>query len=351
MDIAHIFANPESPILMPAPNLRTTAVIPCAVCEGQQITVLAVRDRHGQPLENVLCRACGLVWVDPRPSNQSLEKFYSAEYRQQYKKSFQPKPKHLYRETLRASARLRDFLSHYQAGMRVLDIGAGAGFFSYVLRAQGIDSDGIEPNEHYAEFARSQLGLASVRTGFLLDITQRDYYHLITINHVFEHLPEPRAALAHMHSLLTVGGRVLMEVPNIEAVYHAPNKIFHLGHLYWYNPATLTALAAQCGFTLLQLDTHGSTQHIRVVLQKSATPVATTAVAHLVAGNADKVQAVRQGHTVRGHFLSARPYVRLAKKIVQYAREYLATRRFSNARELCDAIVKKWPLGRSQPHA
>ena len=196
---------------MPAPNLRTTAVIPCAVCEGQQITVLAFRDRHGQPLENVLCRACGLVWVDPRPSNQSLEKFYSAQYRQQYKKSFQPKPKHLYRETLRASARLRDFLPHYQAGMRVLDIGAGAGFFSYVLRAQGIDSDGIEPNEHYAEFARSQLGLASVRTGFLLDITQRDHYHLITINHVFEHLPEPRAALAHMHSLLTTGGRVLME--------------------------------------------------------------------------------------------------------------------------------------------
>lgn len=330
---------------MSAPTRRTTAVIPCALCAGQDITVLAVRDRHAQPLENVLCHTCGLVWVDPRPSNDSLERFYSAQYRQQYKKSFQPKPKHLYRETLRACARVSDFLPYYHAGMRVLDIGAGAGFFSYVLHAQGIASDGIEPNEHYAEFARWQLGLASIRTGFLLDVTERDHYDLITINHVFEHLPEPRAALAHMHLLLRAGGRILMEVPNIEAVYHAPGKIFHLGHLYWYNPATLTALAAQCGFTLLKLATPGSTQHIRVVLLKSVTPPDAAEVAQITVGNARKVLAIRHAHTALAHFLSARPYLRLAKKIVQYAREYTYVRRFSNARELCNAVLKQWPPG------
>lgn len=250
-------------------NTNTTAFLPCALCGNNHVQVVGERDRDGKPLRNVLCIACGMVWVDSRPSDENIDKFYSSDYRLRYKGAYQPKPKHCYRETLRAITRINRFLPVYQPGMRVLDVGAGAGFFAYALKRKGILIDGIEPNEEYANYARAELDLHNVRTGFLKDIEEDDSYDLITINHVFEHLPDPCLSMQQMHRILRSEGRVIMEVPNVEATYHAPNKIFHIGHLYWYNPQTIQALAMRFGFTVDDVQLAPGTKHINLVLRKS----------------------------------------------------------------------------------
>lgn len=120
--------------------------LPCAVCGESTVKTISEKDRDAKPLTSVICTNCGLVWVDPQPSAENTEKFYSTEYRKQYKGAFQPKLKHCYRETLRAIERTVRFLPVYQSNMHVLDIGAGACFFAYVLKKKGITIDGIEPN-------------------------------------------------------------------------------------------------------------------------------------------------------------------------------------------------------------
>lgn len=325
-----------------SPPSPRAATVPCAVCDGSEVLPIADRDRRGGLLHTVLCAFCGLVWVDPRPATAAIARFYAADYRLAYKGALQPKARHCHRETLRAIERAERFLAVHRPSMRVLDVGAGAGFFAYVLRRKGIDIDGIEPNEAYSTFAHTTLGLERIRRGGLHDLAASGQYDLITLNHVLEHLPDPRAALRHLHALLATGGQLLVEVPNIEATYHAPDNLFHVGHLYWFNPTTLSALALQCGFAVAELRIVPGTGHIDVRLAKrDAAPPGDEAKA-LLPGNAARVLSVRRAHTALRHFLSPTPYVRALAKVRRYAGEQRAIRGAGDRRAICDALCDRW---------
>lgn len=301
--------------------------------------MISHKDRDGQPLTNVMCDSCGLVWVDPQPTTESTKQFYSTDYRKQYKGAFQPKLKHCYRETHRAIDRVSRFLTVYKDGMKVLDIGAGAGFFAYVLQKKGIQIDGIEPNQDYSEYAQSHLRLYAIKTGFLQDIVANNQYDLITINHVFEHLPSPRPALDHMNKLLKNGGYIILEVPNIEADYHAPNKVFHVGHLYWYNPNTIRALALQHGFKIEDMYIINGTKHINLILKKCNKSQAFDAELNmLLVGNAARVEGLMQQYTLLKHYLSLTPYLRFFGKMKQYYKEHAYVKHFDDGKEICDAV-------------
>lgn len=322
--------------------MHAEARIPCAVCGKRDVTVVALEDRLGKPLRSVCCRACGLVWVDPRPDTQAIDRFYAEDYRQQYKGDPQPKPKHCHRQTLGAIERAQALRPRLRQGLRVLDVGAGAGFFAYAMQRLGLAIDGIEPNRGYARFARETLGLERVQVGFLQGLRPEAPYDLVTIHHVFEHLPDPREAMAHLRALLAPDGRVLMEVPNIEATYHAPNRVFHLGHLYWFNPANLQALALQCGFAVESLRLVPRTSHIAIELRRSEAGADTARIAALLEGNAERVAAALRRHTLLAHYLGAAPYRRVLRKAWQYGREQLGVRGLRDGRAICDAACDDW---------
>ena len=327
--------------MSPSPSpLRSET--PCAVCAGQDIETVARKDREGRALHSVLCRQCGLVRVEPLPSAAAMAAFYADHYRQAYKGAHQPKPKHCHRQTLGAIERAEALLPMLRPGMRLLDVGAGAGFFPYVLKRRGILVDGIEPNAGYARFGREQLGVDTLRTGFLHEWQPDTPYDLITIHHVFEHLPEPREALRQLRALLAPTGRVLMEVPNIEATYHAPGHVFHIGHLHWFNPATLQALVRQEGFAVASLRLVPRTAHLAIELRRSDESAGAEEISALLDGNAERVRTLLRRHTWLSHYLGPTPYRRLARKARQYAEERLRVRGQPNGRAICDALCEAW---------
>lgn len=321
----------------------TTSDLPCALCGHQEVDVIADRDRHGAPLRNVLCRHCGLVWVDPRPDHEALKTFYAESYRADYKGATEPKKKHCYREMHRANDRVRRLAAFYSPGDRVLDIGAGAGFFSRVLAENGVDYLGIEPNAGYATFARETLGLSGVKVGFLADLDGEARFDIITINHVFEHLPDPNESLARMWRLLRPGGRIIMEVPNAEADYHSPDKVFHVGHLYWYTPSTLAAMVVKNGMGVLDVALTPGTRHVNMVMHRNELGEGDWRA--LYAGNYARLRAFFRQRTRLRHFLSPRPYRRFVEKMAGYAAERRHVRAFDDKR----ALVESVPVARIGP--
>lgn len=326
---------------MSAPDIATECTIPCNLCGSRDIEILATRDRNNRPLQTVICRDCGLVWTDPRPSAVATREFYSKEYRRQYKATLQPKMKHVYRDINRAMTRFNRIRQLLTPGMKILDIGAGGGFFPYVVKQNGFAVTGLEPNSGYAQYARDEFQL-DIQTGFIQDIEfEENSYDVITLNHVLEHLEDPYTALIRLCNWLRPGGYLNVEVPNIEATYHAPRKKFHLAHLYSFNPDNLKLLGGKAGFSLSDLQLVPGTNHINIIFQKPEQPLAEnrSRTSGSIAGNYERIRKIYDAHTTPAHYLSLSPYLRFLRKNAAYLKEKIAVSRFNRGREVADYLI------------
>jgi 2-polyprenyl-3-methyl-5-hydroxy-6-metoxy-1,4-benzoquinol methylase len=226
----------------------------CNLCQSHEGTLVAAKDRHGQPLPVTCCATCGLTYVDPIPTRDELARFYAERYRLEYKQASRPRLKHIYRAGKVALGRLRiaGLLSAPPA--RVLDCGAGGGEFSYLLTSRGYRLTGIEPNDGYREYARAEYGV-DLRPGTLDDNEfSSAEFDLITIFHVLEHVPDPRAALRRLAAWLKPGGHLYIEVPNALTDVSSPSNLYHRAHLYYFAAAPLAALAQQAGLATVLID-------------------------------------------------------------------------------------------------
>ncbi|MFO0518629.1 MAG: class I SAM-dependent methyltransferase [Betaproteobacteria bacterium] len=312
----------------------TRAGIPCNLCQSTEVTVLATQGRDNAPLRTVACRACGLVWSDPRPHD--ARRFYSEDYRLEYKGSFVPRPKHVLRAGRVALARLGLIRPLLRPGLRILDIGSGGGEFAYLLRSLGHQVEGVEPNRGYAEFSMREYGL-QVHRGFVDEVAlQPGRYDLITIWHVLEHTENPAAVLRQLREALAPGGALVVEVPNVEGPRRSVGSTFHEAHLYNFNDATLAAMGAQADLKPLEVTPSPDRGNLVAVFRREAVEAPSAPVA--LPGNHERVAASVLGHRTLAYWTSARPYTRIAHHLWRPLTEAAALCIPLAARERLDAL-------------
>lgn len=221
---------------------------------GDRLELVSEHDRRGRPLRTVVCMDTGLVRNDPIPGDAELARFYAEDYRKEYKSAATPRRRQVLRNFRRAAAHIRGFRDVLTPARRVLDVGAGSGEFAFLMQALGKEVTGVEPNEGYAAWCREALGL-DVRTAHLApDLFSPGSFDLIRLNHVLEHLNDPVGYLRMIADWLAPGGRLWVEVPNIEvyAREKSVGNMFHYGHIFNFNPWTLRAAAGLAGLEELE---------------------------------------------------------------------------------------------------
>jgi 2-polyprenyl-3-methyl-5-hydroxy-6-metoxy-1,4-benzoquinol methylase len=250
-----------------APHRAVTA---CNLCQSHEGTLVSIQDRHGRPLPVTCCASCGLTYVDPIPTRDELGRFYAERYRLEYKQASRPRLKHIYRAGKVALGRLRIAGLLAAPPARVLDCGAGGGEFSYLLTSRGYRLTGIEPNDGYREYARTEYGV-DLRPGTLddSDFGPREF-DLITIFHVLEHVPDPRAALQRLAGWLKPGGHLYIEVPNALTDVSSPTNLYHRAHLYYFAAAPLAALAQHAGLSTVLVDGGAQNANLTAIFRRSA---------------------------------------------------------------------------------
>lgn len=103
----------------------------------------------------------------------------------------------------------------------VLDVGCGRGGFGRTLRTVlGTDAVilGVDAVEDNVASARVGHGYDDVLHGYFPEVLPRGLrqFDLITFLDVLEHMLDPWSTLAHAHSMLTPGGRVVAAIPSIQ---------------------------------------------------------------------------------------------------------------------------------------
>lgn len=186
---------------------------------------------------NVICKTCGLVYVEPKMSKEELAKFYAEDYRKIYGG----------RHSLDAEKRHAETAYRLMPKGKHLDIGCSTGELLKLTRGTG-----IEPNlEHYG-IARSN-GLNVVNTN-LEEYQTEERFDIITMLNALEHVYSPTEVLRKIHGLLADDGFVLISVPNVlSTAINIPVDAFLSNcHLYNFSVDTLKTIFNKCGFKVVR---------------------------------------------------------------------------------------------------
>ena len=273
-------------------------------------------DRRGKPLKTVVCMETGLVRNDPVPGDEELAKFYAEDYRKDYKASEKPRKRQILRNFRRVAAHVSEFSDVLDQAQDVLDVGAGSGEFAYLMTRRGKKVTGIEPNKGYAAYCRQDLGL-DVRTEHLSgDLFAGKQFDLIRLNHVLEHLNDPVRYLSMIAAWLRPGGRLYVEVPNIETYAREKSRgnMFHYGHIWNFNPWTLRTAAALAGLEECPETAARSADTTGVFFRQAETGVTEHATN---AENAAHVLSMIQRHYAGGFpkGKAAKPFAKIGARI------------------------------------
>jgi 2-polyprenyl-3-methyl-5-hydroxy-6-metoxy-1,4-benzoquinol methylase len=215
-------------------------------------------DREGG-LSVVACPACGHVQLDP--PEYSIE-FYNEDGQINYvvHNYGTPLEKILEHSWIEARRRVERFAERGLGLFRAVDVGGGYGFFGSELKRALPEADVIvlEPSARRAEMGRDHLrgrGDAVGQPQFQVGLLDSDYvernagtFDLVTLWHVVEHVTDPVGLLANAFALLRPGGRVCVEVPNLndELLSLSPafrDRSFMIEHVSYFSPALLGRLA------------------------------------------------------------------------------------------------------------
>ena len=240
---------------------------PCDLCgEREAITLFHGRDyRFGRPEEYpvVQCRSCGLVRIDPRPTQDALNDLYETEY--PVEEVDAPEPGTPRWQRLRelwhriAGNYAERLIARASKGESVLDVGCAYGKFLLPLKRKGLKVYGVEVNPRGVAYCRAA-GI-NVFCGTLEDAQIPDaLVDTVILSQVLEHVRSPIQTLKEIHRVLKPGGRVFVLCPNgdgyLRTLFGRYWHGWHIPfHLYVFTPQTLTRVAEAAGFAVARIET------------------------------------------------------------------------------------------------
>ena len=122
----------------------------CPICEGSRGELL-----HPEgSFQMVRCLLCQFVFLNPRPTSDSLFRFYQ-KYLPEEESSVESW-ENMMKAVFRRAANL---LQQYRRDGRLLDVGTGFGFFLAEMKKRGWDATGVEISKKAMDYAKDILGL------------------------------------------------------------------------------------------------------------------------------------------------------------------------------------------------
>jgi SAM-dependent methyltransferase len=228
----------------------------CPLCGSDRI-----RQRHQikkyKPAFNIdICDACGFMFMNPRLNDSAVLSLYDEDY-------YAGKAEYSYydeRDAEKYSRYVWDRRIHiihrHVTGGNILDIGSSFGGF-LKSASKFYVPHGIEVSSYAGGYSKSAIG-STVHIGTLHDHPFRgDYFSVITMIELLEHLPDPVFSLQEGYRLLREGGLLLIQTANmsgLQAKILGKNYAYFMpGHLSYFTKRNLVAALEKCGFRKIKV--------------------------------------------------------------------------------------------------
>jgi len=217
------------------------------------------------------CSNCNLYFLNPRPNSSTIMKYYPDDYFA-YGIDYNAASlksrlglflyKKLFTDKINIPKLVLFPLKKFMMGLivkkdaKVLDVGTGAGGWLLVINKLGMEGYGLDPCKKAIKLAKKH-GL-KVKAGTLQSSNYPDnFFDIITLYNVIEHVHNPLEDLRELKRILKPGGTLIIYTPNTGSLFFKTTKENwpHLGapqHLNLFSTKTLDICAKKIGFQCIQ---------------------------------------------------------------------------------------------------
>lgn len=230
----------------------------CMICGGDNKEELLVKGKY----KVTRCTNCGLVFVQPHPSSQELQRLYSRDY---FEEEHYPGGYWACRETTRRELlRILRRIEELSGGKgRILDVGCGLGYFAKLAQDSGWEVRGTEISLYAAKEAQKRLGTDVIFGGDLVEAEYADdWFDAVVFLDVLEHVTNPLAQVGEAYRITRPGGIVAITTPNVgskraKGSLESWPYLAVPEHLYLFSPATVKRILESAGFEVVTINKAG----------------------------------------------------------------------------------------------
>lgn len=215
----------------------------CRLCHAENTNFLF---RKGQ-LVFFRCPHCKLAFMRNTLNQQQITELYK--YYAYIPQPFNPITEKRYLSLLRR-------FEPFKKNSRLLDIGCGGGHFISTAQNKGWKAIGTDISREAIQICKEKN--LKVRCGNISELNfQSNYFDIITMFEVMEHLDNPRGTLEQIHKILRPGGLLYITTPNFNSLTRfilGPKwRAFDIEHIFYFTAVCIMRLLKQIGFSKINV--------------------------------------------------------------------------------------------------
>ncbi len=247
--------------------------VPCNFCGSSNLKILTNEDSENRGATTVMCKECGLIFINPRMTKENYDRYYQEEYRSKTigldalgEEALQNLFNDTYRHGLALGKMMKPFIVSDDP---IAEVGSGVGgVLSGIKKVLGKDVLGIEPSASECDFANRN----GIKTFCNLFEDFRDPKHslprfsAIVCTQSLNHLLDPSSFLVWSRNNLLPNGVLVLEVMNFRHQLKkagAFRNAVQIDHVYMFTPEVLRNFVESAGFDIVLFDHDEKKDNIR----------------------------------------------------------------------------------------
>ncbi len=232
----------------------------CPLCGSSKTKkCFACKDHFatGEIFDICKCEMCGFTFTHEAPDEDEIGRYYDSPAYVSHSNTDKGLINKIYHIARNVMIRRKVYLIKKLTLLRngkLLDYGAGTGYFARAMSQKGWQVTAIEKNEQARNFSKQKFNFEILPTE-AFDTLEKGTFDVITLWHVMEHIQNLDAFWKHSAQLLDENGILVAAVPN-HASYDAENYREYWAaydvprHLWHFDSSTIMRWSEKHGFIL-----------------------------------------------------------------------------------------------------
>jgi len=231
--------------------------VACNACGSQDQEMIAERERFGLPLRTVICKNCGLIFINPRPTKEMYAEFYKSDYRKAVSGSDEGDDAQFQKEFHFASYASLPVLYKFLPGWSpktIMELGSSYGgvLSAHLQNYPGSIGFGVEPLLKIGEYARQRTG-ATIYTSLFEDFKPVSKYDLVILSRTLNHTLDPKENLTKIGRMLTENGifALILQDPISNTIHIPFERVTEMTHPYMFTIESIQYLLGLSGLDVV----------------------------------------------------------------------------------------------------